>query len=66
MGQIGHSIYIRYEEHIRNIKYNKDDAGYTPHILNNIHHYEETEDMEKTDSAQGQIMDIKEDICIYK
>jgi hypothetical protein len=47
IGQIGHSLHIRYKEHIKNIKYNKDDAGYTPHILNNIHQYGETEDMEK-------------------
>jgi hypothetical protein len=36
-GQIGHSLHIRYKEHIK--KYNKDDARYTPHILNNIHQY---------------------------
>jgi hypothetical protein len=52
-GQIGRSLYIRYIEHIRNIKYNKEDSAYATHIFKYIHQYGKIEDtMGKTDSVK--------------
>jgi hypothetical protein len=36
IGQTGRSLNIRYKEHIRSIRYNREDSGYATHILNNI------------------------------
>jgi hypothetical protein len=52
IGQTGRTLRTRYKEHIRSIKYNKEDSGYTTHILNNTHNYGTVEDvMEKIDQA---------------
>jgi hypothetical protein len=50
IGQTGRSINIEYKEHIRSIRYNREDSGYATHILNNIHRYGKIEDvMERID-----------------
>jgi hypothetical protein len=43
MGQTRRSLNIRYKEHIRTIRYNREDSGYASHILNNIHRYGKVE-----------------------
>jgi hypothetical protein len=67
IGQTGRSLKIRYKEHIRSIRYNREDSGYATHILNNIHCYGKIKDiMEKIDQAKkGRIMRIKENLHIY-
>jgi hypothetical protein len=53
IGQTGRSLNIRYKEHIRSIRYNREDSGYATHILNNIHRYGKIEDiMERIDKAK--------------
>jgi hypothetical protein len=42
--QTGRTLKIRYKEHIRSIKYNRDDSGFATHILNNAHCYGKMED----------------------
>jgi hypothetical protein len=67
IGQTGRTLRTRYKEHIRSIKYNKEDSGYITHILNNTHNYGTIEDvMEKIDQAKrGRIMNIEENLHIY-
>jgi hypothetical protein len=67
IGQTGRSLNIRYKEHIRSIRYNREDSGYATHILNNIHRYGKIEDiMERIDQAKKwRIMTIKENLHIY-
>jgi hypothetical protein len=44
-GQIGRSFKIKYNKHIRSIRYNSEASGYATHILNNIHCYRKIEDI---------------------
>jgi hypothetical protein len=62
IGQTGRTFNIRYKEHIRSIKYNREDSGYATHILNNAHCYGKIEDvMEIIDhDKKGRTMTIKE------
>jgi hypothetical protein len=39
IGQTGRSLNIRYTEHIRSIRYNKEDSAFAQHILNTGHQY---------------------------
>jgi hypothetical protein len=61
IGQTCRILNIRYKEHIRSVKYNKEDSGYAAHILNNTHGYGKIEDvMEIIDHAKkGRTMSIK-------
>jgi hypothetical protein len=53
IGQTGRSLTIRYKEHIRSIRYNREDSGHATHILNNIHRYAKIEDiMERIDQGK--------------
>jgi hypothetical protein len=53
IGQTGRSLNIGYKEHIRSIRYNREDSGYATHILNNTHSYGKIEDiMERIDKAK--------------
>jgi hypothetical protein len=67
IGQTGRSLNIRYKEHIRSIKYNREDSGYATHILNNAHCYGKIEDvMERIDHAKkGRAMTLKENFYIH-
>jgi hypothetical protein len=67
IGQTGRTLKIKYKEHIRSIKYNRDDSGFATHTLNNAHCYGKMEDiMEKIDHARkGRPMNINENFNIY-
>jgi hypothetical protein len=60
IGQTGRALKVRYKEHIRSIKYNKEDSAYATHMLNNAHYYGKMEDVRK-----GRLMNIKENFHIY-
>jgi hypothetical protein len=38
-GQMGRNLKTRLKEHIRNIRFNKDESAYGQHILNQGHQY---------------------------
>jgi hypothetical protein len=63
----GRSLNIRYNEHIRSIKSNKEDSAFAIHLLNNRHQYGKMENiMDKIDHAKiGQIMNIEKDFYIH-
>jgi hypothetical protein len=67
IGQTGRNLTIRYKEHIRNIRLNKDESAFAQHVLNNQHQYGPMNIiMEIIESAKkGGIMNIKEDYYIY-
>jgi hypothetical protein len=44
IGQTGRKFRIRYKEHIRDIRNNRDNTGYLNHILNTRHTYGTLED----------------------
>jgi hypothetical protein len=66
-GQTGLPLKIRYKEHIRSIRYNKEDSGFSTYILRNIHSYGKIEDIvEKIYHAgKGYVMNIKGNFYIY-
>jgi hypothetical protein len=69
MGQTGGSLYIKYKEHVGNIRCNKEDVGYAAHAVHNIHQYGKAQDIKETiDSAKkkkkGQIIEVKENFCV--
>jgi hypothetical protein len=69
VGQTGRNLIIRYKEHIRNIRFNKDELAFAQHILDQGHQYGPMEQiMELIEYARkGNIMDtcIKENYYIY-
>jgi hypothetical protein len=66
--QTGRNLHIRFKEHIRNIRFNKEESAYAQHILNRGHQYGPIEQvMEIVEQAQkGGLMNIKENYYIYK
>jgi hypothetical protein len=65
--QTGRSLNIRYKEHLRSIKSNREYSRYTTHILRNSYRYRKIKEItEKIDHARkGRIMNIKENLYIY-
>jgi hypothetical protein len=61
-------LITRCKEHIRNIRFNKDESGFAQYILDKGHQYRPMEQiMEFIEYARkGSIMDIKENYYIYK
>jgi hypothetical protein len=68
IGQTGRNFKTRFKEHIRNIRFNKDESAYAQHILNQGHQYGPIEKiMEIIEQARkGNLMNIKESYYIYK
>jgi hypothetical protein len=68
IGQTGRNLKTRFKEHIRSIRYNKDESTYAQHILNRGHQYGPIEQvMEVVEQAQkGGLMNIKESYYIHK
>jgi hypothetical protein len=62
IGQTGRNLKTRFKEHIRSIRYKKDDSAYAQHILNRGHQYGPIEQvMEVAEQARkGGLMNIKE------
>jgi hypothetical protein len=67
IGQTGRKLSIRYNEHMRSIRSNKNDSAYASHVLNNRHEYGPISSiMELLEtSRKGTLMNIKEDFYIY-
>ncbi|PNF32319.1 hypothetical protein B7P43_G14024 [Cryptotermes secundus] len=68
IGQTGRKLITRYNEHIRCIRFNKDDSAYAQHILNRQHQYGPiAQTMELIEVARkGKLMNIKEEYQIYR
>jgi hypothetical protein len=68
IGQTGRTLSIRYKEHIRNIRSNKDDSAFEQHILDNQHQYGPMTTIMKIveQAKKGTIMNIKENFHIYQ
>jgi hypothetical protein len=68
IGQTGRNLITRYKEHIRNIRFNKDDSAFAQHMLDQGQQYRPIEQiMELIKYARkGNIMNIKENYYIYK
>jgi hypothetical protein len=64
---MGRNLTMRCEEHVRNLKLNKDESPFTQHILNKCHQYGPmTEVMEIMEySNKGNLMKTKEHFYIY-
>jgi dsDNA-specific endonuclease/ATPase MutS2 len=62
IGQTGRNLKTRFKEHIRSIRFNKDESAYAQHILNRGHQYGPIEQvMEIVEQARkGGLMNIKE------
>jgi hypothetical protein len=67
IGQTGINLTTRYNEHIRNIRFNKHELVFAQHILNKQHQYSPmTTIMEMVEPAKkGNLMNIKENFHIY-
>jgi hypothetical protein len=66
IGQTGRKLSTRYKEHIRSIRFNKDESPFAQHILNKQHQYGPMTIMEMVERAKkGSIMNIKENFHIY-
>jgi hypothetical protein len=67
-GQTGRNLTTRYKEHIRNIRFNKEESAFAQHILGQGHQYRPMEQiMELIEYARkGNIMNIKENYYIYQ
>ncbi|XP_023725557.1 uncharacterized protein LOC111874349 [Cryptotermes secundus] len=68
IGQTGRKLITRYNEHIRSIRFNKNDSAYAQHILNRQHQYGPiSQIMELIEVARkGKLMNIKEEYQIYR
>jgi hypothetical protein len=68
IGQTGRNLNTRVKEHIRNIRFNKDESAYAQHILNRRHQYGPIEqEMETVEQARnGGLMNVKENYYIYE
>jgi hypothetical protein len=57
----------RCKKHIRGIRANREESGYTTHIVRNSHRYGKMEEIrEKIDHARnGRIMNMEENPYIY-
>jgi hypothetical protein len=68
IGQTGRSFKIRYDEHIRDIRFNKEKSKYASHILQFSHEYgaiDNTLEILKTVN-KGILLDVIERFHIYK
>jgi hypothetical protein len=68
IGQTGRSFKIRYNEHIRDIRFNKEKSKYASHILQFSHEYgpiDNTMNILKT-LNKGIFLDVIERFHIYK
>jgi hypothetical protein len=67
IGQTGHSLIIRYKEHMRSIKCIREDSGFATHILRNTHQYGKIDDIIEriSYSRKGRMMNLKENFYIY-
>jgi hypothetical protein len=65
---MGPNLTTRYKEHIRNIRFNKEESAVAQHILDKVHQYGPMEQiMELIEYARkGNIMNIEENYYIYK
>jgi hypothetical protein len=66
-----HNTYLknltRYKEHIRNIRFNKEESAFAQHILGKGHQSPVEQIMEMIEYAtKGNIMNIKENYYIYQ
>jgi hypothetical protein len=68
IGQTGRKFHIRYKEHIRDIRSNRDNTGYSNHILNTGHTYDTLEDKMQVVNIQnkGPHLNTLERFQIYK
>jgi hypothetical protein len=68
IGQTGRKFRSRYKEHIRDIRSNKENTGYSHHILNTGHTYGTLEDTLQVVKIQnkGPHLNILERFHIYK
>ncbi|XP_023722175.1 uncharacterized protein LOC111872459 [Cryptotermes secundus] len=68
IGQTGRKLITRYNEHVRCIRFNKEDSAYAQHILNRQHQYGPiSQTMELIEVARkGKLMNIKEEYQIYR
>jgi hypothetical protein len=67
-GQMGRNLKTRYKEHVRNIRFNKDESAFPQHILGKGHQHGPMEQiMEIIECARkGNIMNTKENYYIYQ
>jgi hypothetical protein len=67
IGQTGRKLSTRYKEHMRSIRFDKDESSFAQYILNKQHQYGPmTTIMEMVEHAKkGSIMNIKENFHIY-
>jgi hypothetical protein len=67
VGQTGRSFKTRYEEHIGDIRHNKDKSKYALHMLQYKHEYSTTEKTDVLKVVQkGKQLDVLERFYIYK
>jgi hypothetical protein len=68
VGQTGRNFKTRYEEHISDIRFNRDKSKYASHILKENHEYgpiDKTMDVLKV-TDKGKQLDVYERFYIYK
>jgi hypothetical protein len=66
IGQTGRNLATRYNEHVRNIRFNKDELAFAQHILNKHQYGPMTTVMEMVEPAKkGNLMNTKENFHIY-
>jgi hypothetical protein len=68
IGQTGRSFKTRYEEHIQDIRNNRTKTGYSQHILNTGHQYNNIENSMDIVKIQekGKLLNTLEKFYIYR
>jgi hypothetical protein len=67
VGQTGRSFRIRHQEHLNDIKYNRDKTGYSQHILNTQHDFSKDTALEVFEvHSKTPFLNILEKFHIYK
>jgi hypothetical protein len=67
-GQTGRNLITRYKEHVRNIRFNKEESAFAQHTSDKGHQYGPMEQITELIeyARKGNIMNIKENYYIYK
>jgi phosphopentomutase len=67
-GQTGRPFKVRYQEHLRDFKYNKNKSKYAQHLVDNKHAIGRMEDIMEIVhiTKKGKMMDTLEGFHIYK
>ena len=67
-GQTGRPFKVRFQDHLRDLKYNNNRSKFAQHLIDNKHAIEKMEDIMEVVhvTKKGKMMDTLKDFHIYK